>query len=422
MTTALPSRRPTRAARLQGLGAALGRHRLPLTATVLASAALILADATVAVGVIVGALVAWAIGAWWPSARTKEPAPGPGWRDILDALSDPAVVVDGDLAVVHANQPARDLFPALLDVAAIAIASRQPALIEALDAVLADGEPLSVQLLERLPVERRLDASVRRLRVAANAAPMALVVMHDVSERERLAQMRTDFIAHASHELRTPLAAVRGFIETLQGPARDDPSARERFLAIMAAEASRMTRLLDDLLSLSRVEMRAHIAPTGAVDIAEVVEAVVEMMEPVAREAGTTLQLDAAARRRLVRGDRDELVQVFVNILQNAIKYGRPEGHVQVTVTDGEPALGSRVQVAVTDDGPGIAQVHIPRLTERFYRVDVRSSRERGGTGLGLAIVKHVLNRHGGGLRIRSKEGEGSTFTVDLPLRDENNT
>jgi two-component system phosphate regulon sensor histidine kinase PhoR len=243
-----------------------------------------------------------------------------------------------------------------------------------------------------------------------------LIVFRDISDQEKLARMRADFIANASHELRTPLASLRGFVETLQGPARDDPESRDRFLAIMATQASRMTQLIEDLLTLSRVEMRVHVPPRGIVELNELVGFVVQMLEPLAQANNTSLAVSPLGGPAEVRGDRDELVQVFQNLVQNAIKYGRPGGHVEVRIAREPPKLGhaSRIAVAVIDDGPGIAEAHLPRLTERFYRVNVTQSREKGGTGLGLAIVKNIVNRHRGELKIASKLGEGSTLTVVL--------
>jgi two-component system phosphate regulon sensor histidine kinase PhoR len=228
--------------------------------------------------------------------------------------------------------------------------------------------------------------------------------------------MRADFIANASHELRTPLASLRGFIETLQGTAKDDPCARERFLPIMAEQASRMTRLIDALLSLSRLEMNAHVAPSDLVDLNDVLNHSKDTLDPLAREMGFRFEVARFPRPAVVRGDRDELVQVLQNLVQNAFKYGERGGQVRIDAKH-IPSLGrqsGRYAIAIVDNGPGVAPEHLPRLTERFYRVDVASSREKGGTGLGLAIVKHILNRHRGELAIASKPGKGSTFTVML--------
>ena len=355
-------------------------------------------------------------------SRSQHVRTGPGsaggaeWYAILDAMPDPAIAIDQDRVVLYANQPALDIFGSVRRGWPIALASRVPELDEAIELAMLTQSPQDVVLRERMPVDRRLDASVAPLRATAPGLPAILIVLHDNSERDRLAQMRADFIAHASHELRTPLASLRGFIETLQGAAKEDTTARERFLGIMSAEAHRMTRILDDLLSLTRVEMRVHIPPTGRVEINEVVGEVVESLEPIASAVETTIQVETPPGEHFVKGDRDEVVQVMVNILQNAIKYGRQRGSVVVRV--GERAEGGQryVEVTVTDNGPGIAEEHLPRLTERFYRVDDKSSREKGGTGLGLAIVKHILTRHQGYLKIASKLGQGSTFTIGLPV------
>jgi two-component system phosphate regulon sensor histidine kinase PhoR len=301
--------------------------------------------------------------------------------------------------------------------------TRNPDLIAAVERareVGASHEPIEVRLVERVPLERRLAATVSRLAGTAvpaqaggiDRAPAILVLIADLTEQDRVVQMRADFIANASHELRTPVASLRGFIETLQGPAREDAAARTRFLGIMAQQAERMTRLIDDLLSLSRIEMRAHLAPKGEVDLDEVVAHVAQALEPIARGAGISLRVDVPDEPATIRGERDEIVQMVQNLAQNAIKYGRSGGHVHMRVA--RDAATQRLELAVADDGPGIAPEHLPRLTERFYRVDVATSREKGGTGLGLAIVKHILTRHEATLRVTSRVGVGSTFTVSF--------
>ena len=229
--------------------------------------------------------------------------------------------------------------------------------------------------------------------------------------------MRADFVANVSHELRTPLAALTGFIDTLQGPARDDPAARERFLGIMQAQAWRMARLIDDLLSLSRIELRAHQRPETAIDVVPIVRQVIDGLQTLARDRDVAIEVDAPAEPLVVRGDRDELLRLFENLIENGLKYGASGKRLEIALArterpDGRPEL----RASVRDHGPGIAAEHLPRLTERFYRVDVGESRAQGGTGLGLALVKHILNRHQGTLAIDSKAGEGATFTVRLPL------
>ena len=229
--------------------------------------------------------------------------------------------------------------------------------------------------------------------------------------------MRADFVANASHELRTPLAALSGFIDTLQGSARDDPAAREKFIGIMKTQANRMARLIDDLLSLSRIELNAHVRPDRPVDVVSIVRQVADGLQMLARDRGMTITIEAPAAPLIVPGDRDELLRVFENLVENALKYGASGKRVDLTVARGESTQGpGEALIAVRDYGPGIAPEHLPRLTERFYRIDVGHSRAEGGTGLGLALVKHVVARHRGRLMIDSTAGAGATFTVRLPL------
>jgi len=351
------------------------------------------------------------------SAREMFDADRRNWRAVVDAIPTAALALDAAGTVVHHNRLGAEMFPRIKDGQPMSQVSRNPDLLGAVDRALAAEERVDVELIERVPVERRIAATVSRLaRSASESPPHLLVTFRDLTEQDKLAQMRADFIANASHELRTPLASLRGFVETLQGSARDDASARKRFLQLMARQAERMTRLIDDLLSLSRVEMRVHLPPRGIVELNETAAYVCQSLEPVAEAAKTTVSLVRDAAPARIRGDREEIVQVLQNLIQNAIKYGRENGKVEVLVGRDAPrgAGGGRVWVSVTDDGPGIAPEHLPRLTERFYRVNVASSREKGGTGLGLAIVKHIVNRHRGELRIASKPGVGSTFTASF--------
>jgi two-component system phosphate regulon sensor histidine kinase PhoR len=348
-----------------------------------------------------------------PGRRASPPRDQDGWRSLLDALPEAAITLDAAGYVIHYNALTRDLFPNVRARRPFTHVSRDPELMEAIDRATNAREPVIVDLYERVPLERRISATISRVVAApgTRGLPAILITFRDQTATDRLAQMRADFIANASHELRTPLASLRGFVETLQGPARDDPAAREKFLNIMASQAARMTRLIDDLLSLSRVEMKVHLRPTGIIDLNEIASYVAQTLEPLseAHKATITLhQLDTPAR---VRGDREELVQVLQNLVHNALKYGREGGNVIIRLTrdTGTPA---RISVAVSDDGPGIAPEHLPRLTERFYRANVSASRDKGGTGLGLAIVKHIVNRHRADLRIASRIGHGSTFTV----------
>jgi two-component system, OmpR family, phosphate regulon sensor histidine kinase PhoR len=340
-----------------------------------------------------------------------------GWRAVVDAIPTAAVALDAAGTVVHHNRLVAELFSKIENGRQLSQVTRNPDLIAAVDRAFASDERITVELVERVPVERRISATVSRLSSSVEpSSPHLLVTFRDLTEQDKLAQMRADFIANASHELRTPLASLRAFVETLQGPAREDAAARERFLKLMASQAERMTRLIDDLLSLSRVEMRVHLPPRGIVELNETAAYVCQSLEPVAESAKTHLAFVRDGMPARVRGDREEIVQVLQNLIQNAIKYGREGGHIEVRVgRDAARGAGNaRVWVSVTDDGPGIAPVHLPRLTERFYRVNVASSREKGGTGLGLAIVKHILNRHRGELKIASKLGAGSTFTASF--------
>ncbi|MGH6840862.1 MAG: sensor histidine kinase, partial [Methylocella sp.] len=246
--------------------------------------------------------------------------------------------------------------------------------------------------------------------------PLLILTLRDLSEARRVERMRVDFVANASHELRTPLASLLGFVETLQGPAREDKDARERFLSIMREQAQRMARLVDDLLSLSRIEQNLHLRPRAPVDFVAILRHIADTLAPMAGDNGVALKLDVPAKA-LVTGDRDELVRLAENLVENAIKYGASgpqtvNRHVEITLM----AEMHQCVLTVRDHGPGIAPEHLPRLTERFYRVDAGQSRAKGGTGLGLAIVKHIVARHGGRLGIESTLGEGATFSVVLPL------
>jgi two-component system phosphate regulon sensor histidine kinase PhoR len=255
------------------------------------------------------------------------------------------------------------------------------------------------------------------MRAGGETGGRILIQIRDLTAVRRAEEMRADFVANASHELRTPLAAVSGFIDTLRGHARNDPDARDRFLEIMNVEAARMRRLIDDLLSLTRIELNEHNPPAAVVDVVSVVKGASQALSPLAQNDDIAIVI-ASQETLFVVGDRDELTQVFQNLIHNAIKYGRENSTVRIgfgRVESETRRESGQIFVAVEDEGEGIPREAIPRLTERFYRVDVKRSRERGGTGLGLAIVKHILNRHQAKLQIESTPGIGSTFTVFLP-------
>jgi two-component system, OmpR family, phosphate regulon sensor histidine kinase PhoR len=336
---------------------------------------------------------------------------------VVAGLPDPVIALDRDGRVLALNEPARSLAPALRQGEPVSLSLRIPELIEAIARAAARGEEQRVEYSTRWPLDRWFETIVMPVRRQPESSRPDLVLMtfHDLTPLRRVEEMRADFVANASHELRTPLAALSGFIETLQGSARDDAKARERFLAIMQEQARRMARLIDDLLSLSRIELNAHRRPDTPIDLVPIVRQVVDGLEMLARDRGVSVNVEAA-NALTVLGDRDELVRVFENLIENALKYGAVGKRVDIKLTPGVSFEGApEAQVGVRDYGPGIAPVHMPRLTERFYRVDVTESRAQGGTGLGLALVKHILNRHHGRLTIESAPGAGATFTVHLP-------
>jgi len=295
-----------------------------------------------------------------------------------------------------------------------------PELVDAIRRAIRRHEPQRVEFFERVPLDRWFEAFVTPVTLtlgAGDTVDILLMTFNDLTPLRRVEEMRADFIANASHELRTPLAALLGFIETLQGPAKDDPVARDKFLGIMQGQATRMARLIDDLLSLSRIELNAHLQPSTPVDLSPIVRQVVDGLQMLARDRGVEIKVALPPDTLTVLGDRDELIRALENLIENALKYGAAGKRVDVTVERAQTRAGlPETRVAVRDYGPGISPEHLPRLTERFYRVDVTDSRAQGGTGLGLALVKHVLNRHGGRLTIESTPGAGATFTMHVPL------
>jgi two-component system, OmpR family, phosphate regulon sensor histidine kinase PhoR len=340
---------------------------------------------------------------------------------VVAAVPDPLILLDERRLIVGSNAQAAAFVGADRGPRDLAAALRNPAVLGAADAVLR-GEPARViEFAVAVPVERHLRAHLARIGQPSLDGAVAILTLHDITELKRAEQMRADFIANASHELRTPLATLTGFIETLLGPAREDAEARERFLAIMHQQAARMTRLVEDLLSLSRIELNEHVMPQDKVALEPLLADLAEALELRAGERGMRIQLAVPGDLPDVLGDRDELAQLFQNLLDNAIKYGRAGTEItvvaEVTIRSGAAdgrAPTRYVCVAVRDRGDGIAREQLPRLTERFYRIDTARSREMGGTGLGLAIVKHIVNRHRGALDIESIQGTGSVFTVHL--------
>jgi two-component system phosphate regulon sensor histidine kinase PhoR len=339
---------------------------------------------------------------------------------VVSDLPDPTIVLTPESMVVAFNESAQEITPGILRGEPISFALRVPNVLEAIRAVAASREMRRIEFFQRVPTDRWWEATIAPLVLPGGAGPdrhLVLLALRDLTPLRRVEEMRADFVANASHELRTPLASLSGFIETLQGPARNDPSSRDRFLAIMKEQATRMARLIDDLLSLSRIEQKVHIHPDTTTDLVMIVHEVADGLSPLAQERDVEIRITDRAQSLDVLGDRDELIRVFENLIENALKYGASGKRVDISLSR-EPATGEARDaiVSVKDYGPGIAPEHLPRLTERFYRVDIGESRAQGGTGLGLALVKHILNRHRGRLMIESTPGSGANFSVRLPL------
>ncbi len=347
----------------------------------------------------------------WPDTSTKR---------VVSSLSVPSILVDRDGVVRFSNAATKAVLGDIKPGQAMSLHFRQRDLVGALARALETDQPQQLEYTERFPVERWFSVAMNPLRFeteengsAIEPSRFLLIQFQDLSEQKRTERMRVDFIANASHELRTPLASLSGFVETLLGPARDDETARMRFLKIMREQSQRMSRLIDDLLSLSRIEMKAHLKPTDPVELGSLIAHVTDTLAPLARENNVKLELDVSNQPITVSGAQDEMVQVFSNLVENAIKYGATGELVEITLIKGSVESGP--SVSIRDFGPGIASEHVPRLTERFYRADVETSRQKQGTGLGLAIVKHILNRHSARLDIQTEIGNGATFTVGFP-------
>jgi two-component system phosphate regulon sensor histidine kinase PhoR len=335
-------------------------------------------------------------------------------RAMFDAFVDPLLLLDSDQEVIRLNGAAKKLF----GTEAVGKSARKllnsPQALSCLTAAIKGKTPEPVEIVLPDYIEHTYKVGVQPLYFSDRpGTPRALVTLHDITDIRRGEQLRVDFLSNASHELKTPLASLVGFIETLQGPAKDDAEARERFLEIMHAQASRMSRLVQDLLSLARIEFSEHLVPTGTVDIVQLVRQAIDQLQTRAAERKVKLVLKPV-RKKLpaITGDADQLMQVVQNLMENAIKYTHENTPVDINLDKQD----GNIRISIRDHGPGIAKEHLPRLTERFYRIDAGRSRHMGGTGLGLSIVKHIINRHRGQLHIESELGEGSTFDVVLPI------
>jgi two-component system phosphate regulon sensor histidine kinase PhoR len=367
------------------------------------------------------ALVPWKLHESNPlndEASGARPAEAPVVQAVVSGMPDAAILLDRAGRVLHFNMAAAQLAPALRRNELALFALRSPEIIAALRQAIATREAQRAMYVDHVPIDRWMELIVTPLSLPTafgSTESCLLMTFHDQTPLRRVEEMRADFVANASHELRTPLAALSGFIDTLQGPAKDDPKARERFLGIMHAQASRMARLIDDLLSLSRVELSAHIRLDAQADLVPIVRQVVDGLEPLAKERNVAVELHLPDTPVMIAGDTEELLRLFENLIENGLKYGASGGRVVVSLEEGVGEGASETKVSVRDFGPGIAPEHLPRLTERFYRVDVGDSRAQGGTGLGLSLVKHILNRHRGRLTIESVPGQGATFSACFP-------
>lgn len=327
-------------------------------------------------------------------------------RAAFAGFDSPVFILDSEGSVLYQNPASAHAFGEIVVGQHVSARIRQPLVLDVIKESLASGKSGTTEITTPMPTE-----SVYLVRIvkAQDEADFFVLIFRDISETRRIDRMRTDFVANSSHELRTPLASLRGFIETLLGPARNDPKAQEKFLGIMLEQVTRMSRLVDDLMSLSRLELKAKLAPDTAVDLVPLIGSVCDALAPLATDVGVEITRTVPDGPVIVKGDRDELTQVFENLIENACKYGQEGKKVEVTLA---AANGQAPEVSVRDYGSGIPEEHVPRLTERFYRVNVESSRSKKGTGLGLAIVKHILTRHRARLIIKSEAGKGSTFTV----------
>ncbi len=338
-------------------------------------------------------------------------------NSVLESVPLPMVLIGPDERLMGINDAADGLVDSGLLGRHHTSAMRQPSLVTAIERALAQG-------VQSVVVPVSFGGAYESLwRVTVSPVPLiagpgVLCAFEDITEQEQIGQVRRDFVANVSHELRTPLTSLIGFIDTLRGPARDDAVARNRFLDTMEREAARMNRLVRDLLSLSRVEAQERLRPTERVEVLASIQLAISALRKTIVEQDITLELAGVSDPLTVPADPDQLVQVWQNLIENAAKYGGAGKKITITLSaiDHDPVLrGPGVRIDVQDQGDGIDPVHLPRLTERFYRVDTHRSRLQGGTGLGLAIVKHVVNRHRGRMKIDSTPGEGSRFSVILP-------
>jgi len=349
--------------------------------------------------------------------------------EILDHLPNPVVMVNRQRVVTGFNRAANGLFHNLETGRDLTRFIRDPILLDAFDDVANNRETMKhAEFVLASDAHRHFDVLTARLPAAAGDRNFVLT-FSDLTELRKLEQMRADFATDAGHELRTPLSVLLGFIETLEGPAKDDPDALNQFLPVMRDQAQRMQHLIEDLLSLARIELNEHTPPSENCNVGKIIGKVAESLAMKAQDKGMNIRVTSTLDDTDMVGEEKELTQVFVNLVENAIKYGHTNSDVEVSISLAQNPPGALARfrhdrimaVAIRDHSDGIAREHLPRLTERFYRVDTARSRAVGGTGLGLAIVKHLVQRHRGTMQIESEQGVGSVFTVYLPAKTGDN-
>lgn len=352
--------------------------------------------------------------------RQQRTWPRNAMKSIVEAFDIPAFILDRQGVLRYANRASVQAFGEANAGDPFSFKFRTPEISNLVDATIENNTRGFLNYVDNTTPQRWYNVEcipvpkIRNLKILSEPSKFFLLTFADISQIRKTDQMRSDFIANASHELRTPLSSIRGYIETLQGPANNDSQARDKFLGIMLGQAERMSRLIDDLLSLSNIEMKAHQPPCDEVDLSKVLKQTHSDLQPTAEKYGVDLQFSGVEQVMEIIGDHDELVQVFNNLVENACKYGKQKGVVEVSMdiavfnADNKEA----VRVVVQDEGAGIPENQVPRLTERFYRATGTEGKKPKGTGLGLAIVKHILARHGAGLEIDSTLGQGTSVTV----------
>ena len=338
----------------------------------------------------------------------------------LQAIPDPIILLDSDRKIVFFNNAASKIFNVQIHFDLVSTI-RDPVLLRSVDEVLAKRISVGASLVLFNPVKLTYQVRVIPVSLATNSADMrVLLLFNDISSEIVVEKIRQDFVDNVSHELRSPISSLIGFIETIQGPAKDDAESQKKFLSIMMSEAQRMSRMVEDLLSLSRLETIERMRPDETADVTNLISTTSELFARQAQNRSMNIKLDMDVNLPSIQGDADELLQVFNNLVDNAIKYGREKTNILIKMRfiDRIPDIGDAgISIVVENQGDGINPEEIPRLTERFYRTDKGRSRELGGTGLGLAIVKHIINRHRGRLVINSNLNDKTTFTVFLPLK-----